>query len=209
MKTYLFLAVLVIALAACASPKAGLPLRAQSARGIRVTREATFAFLPEPDMQPQKVAFYSRVRGYLQGRGLKIVAPEEAKFLVQVLIEDEASAFFGDPEKRGISPSSDEDHISVFMFFVLPNGDRKLIEAASKHDLPAIARGNVWRAVTSAPTLMFRQYEEEIITAVFSHLGEDYDGPLGLQNPANPPLVLTPGQRPPATPSQSSGAPQL
>jgi hypothetical protein len=147
-----------------ANPTLGLPLRTEATRGVRLTREAAFALLPEPGMRPQKALFYSRLGAYLTRDGFKIVNPAEAKFLVQVFIEGDTTGLFPSGIPARFSQFDGKDQTSVFMFFVYPSGDPNLTEAASKRDLPAMARGKIWLAVTAAPTLLFRQCEEEIIT---------------------------------------------
>lgn len=173
---YFLLAALLCLLAGCAAPATDPPLigihdigiTGVSATGSTVRRDGSFAFLPEPNLRPEKQAFYDRMRGYLTGAGYRLVDANASDYLLQVNIVPLSEFLALAPSTSSYVPPPGAMNLFVFMFEVY--GPERL----RKPQCTPLWRGRV--VGVELTQRAFRAREKELVLETLSHVGSDYHG---------------------------------
>lgn len=188
--------------AGCTTPGPTLSTTAESS--FRPSANDTFAFMPEPNMRPQKRDFIIRASSYLAKNGFRISDPKTADYLIAVVITGPATGstvlVSSDPHVSTPSPvlqnngawgtftgppalTSSSSHPSALPARPKRTDYGKTAFAFGLFRRTDMEKGNaelVWSATVMAVDTEFRAREEEFVVAVFSHAGESFSGPLGL-----------------------------
>ncbi len=196
-------AILCLLVASCATPGPTIETMANAA--FHPSPGETYAFLPEPDIRPQKRDLYARASGYLAKTGFTISDPRTADYLIVVAIQgpnrdgfvaNSAPSFERPPPKlqnsgvwgtfTGPPALAASSHPSA-----LPPRNESIDSRSDKFAFgfglfrrDGFDKGNMeplWTAVVLAVDTDFRAHEEEYILAVFSHVGETHTGHISLQ----------------------------
>jgi len=171
---------LLVLLAVCLgeSAAAGPTITTIAKAPFHLSSEATFAFMPEPNLRPQKKEFYARIASYLAKSGLKFTDPVTADYFIVVAIK-------GPGKTVSVQTTSVRSHSDL-----PPRVEEFQVDESTfgfglwrRSEFLKGGADPLWTATVFVKAVDFRAHEEDYIRAIFSRIGESYSGHLDDNKP--------------------------